>query len=101
MFHFQKGPHGKLLAGWGLEPAWVVVGHAAQGEACHQFPGPFMTIYSKCPLLGLVWRMLPLTVWDRDGMGPTPDHLLWPRELSWPQNAFFLAASICSLLDLV
>lgn len=34
LFHFQKGPHGKLLAGWGLEPAWVVAGHSAQGGAC-------------------------------------------------------------------
>lgn len=81
LFHFQKGPHGKLLAGWGLEPAWVVAGHDAQGGACLQFPGPCMTIYSKCPLLGLVWRMLGLlTVWEverpRFPLHAPVDHLL-------------------------
>lgn len=103
LFHFQKGPHGKLLAGWGLEPAWVVAGHAAQGGACLRLPGPCRTIYSKCPLPGLVWRTRPLTVWDwverpRFPFHAPVDHLL---VLSWSQNSFFPAASICSLPDLV
>ena len=59
-FPSQKGPQGKLSPGWGPEQPGQCSSRCPRGSLP---PTPWAIcdwIYLQCPLLGLVWRRLPL-----------------------------------------